>query len=78
MFHAVSKQQRLDDYLKALDMASKYMDELCREDAGSDALPAWLRSYSGKLDELFGSYIVDPYAVIGGTIIAPPGEGCGV
>ena len=66
MFHAVSKQQRLDDYLKALDMASKYMDELCREDAGSDALPAWLRSYSGKLEELFGSYIVDPYAVIGG------------
>ncbi len=78
MFHAVSKQQRLDDYLKALDMASKYMDELCREDAGSDALPAWLRSYSGKLEELFGSYIVDPYAAIGGKIIAPPVEGCGV
>ena len=78
MFHAVSKQQRLDDYLKALDMASKYMDELCREDAGSDALPAWLRSYSGKLEELFGSYIVDPYAVIGGKISAPPVEGCGV
>ena len=74
MFHAVSKQQRLDDYLKALDMASKYMDELCREDAP----PAWLRSYSGKLEELFGSYIVDPYAVIGGKIIAPPVEGCGV
>ena len=54
------------------------MDELCREDAGSDALPAWLRSYSGKLEELFGSYIVDPYAVIGGKIIAPPVEGCGV
>ena len=74
MFHAVSKQQRLDDYLKALDMASKYMDELCRE----DALPAWLRSYSGKLEELFGSYIVDPYAVIGGKISAPPVERCGV
>ena len=74
--YGAETELRLDDYLKALDMAGKYMDELCREDAGSDALQAWLRSYSDKLEELFGSYIVDPYAVIGGEIIAAyPWEG---
>ena len=74
--YGAETELRLDDYLKALDMAGKYMDELCREDAGNGALQAWLRSYSDKLEELFGSYIVDPYAVIGGEIIAAyPWEG---
>lgn len=74
--YAAETELRLDDYIGSLEMAGKYMDELCRDGAGNETLQKWLRSYSDKLEELFGGYIVDPYAVIGGEIIAAhPWEG---
>lgn len=74
--YATETELRLDQYLKALDMGSKYIDELYLADAAEEEIQVWLKGYNDKLADLFGGRIVDPYAVIDGAILAAnPWEG---
>lgn len=67
--YATETQLRLDDYTKALEVASQYVNDLVGEQASAEEIRSWMADYSGKLTSAFGEHIVNPYAVIDGRII---------
>lgn len=68
--YAMETELQLDDYRQAFDLAADYVEELHLSGDDPAAVQAWLKDYSNKLDKLFGTHVVDLYAVIGGKIVA--------
>ena len=74
--YAVEEEMRLSTLQKYALLAGEYLDEL--QDGGGDpeAAQRWLKSYFAKLTGIIGANSVDPYAVVGGALVAAnPWEG---
>lgn len=68
--YAMEEQNRMVFYEMFLKLGAGNLNESMRNNATSEELQQELSHYSRQLTELLGSEIIDPYAVINGTIIA--------
>ncbi len=74
--YASEEENRMNMYKLFLNLASANVNELLAEGEDSEELQKWFASYSSHVSQILNYHIIDPYAVIGGNIIAAePREG---
>lgn len=74
--YAVEETVTHDSLRDTVLLASQYIDEICKGGGNADEVQRWLQSYFGKLTDIIGTDVVDPYVIIDGQLIgAHPWEG---
>lgn len=74
--YATEQQAQMRMFEDYLDIGSQYVNELIRSGADDKEIQNWMVDYFKKITKLYGDKVIDPYAVIGGKIIAvTPWEG---
>ena len=74
--YAVEEELNLKSLTNIAMLASQYVNELTSSGSSTEDIQQWLSGYFGKLSDTIGDGLVDPYAVIGGEIVAAnPWEG---
>ena len=74
--YAVEEELNLKSLTNIAILASQYVNELTSSGSSTEDIQQWLSGYFGKLSDTIGDGLVDPYAVIGGEIVAAnPWEG---
>lgn len=68
--YAMEEENRIHVYSMLLNICTSYLEQTLSEGQPSDAPQKCLEEYSNTLEELMGSFIIDPYAVIDGKIVA--------
>lgn len=74
--YASEEENRIAIYQMLLNLASTSINNTLEKGGSSQQVQEWLTDYSSHLTHILGSSVIDPYAVIDGTIIAAtPWEG---
>ena len=74
--YASEEELHVSTFRSFLELGSRYAEELSRSGADAEKLQTWLHGYFAKLTDILGETLIDPYAVIDGTIVAAnPWEG---
>ena len=74
--YAMEEQNNLTVYETLLALSSRYMDQKVAGGASDQELRDWLTTYFENITGVLGKQAVDPYAVVGGRILAAnPWEG---
>ena len=68
--YAMEEENRLNVYSMLLSLGACYINENIDGDLPLDTSQKWIYQYTGYLSDLLGASIVDPYAVINGSIVA--------
>ena len=68
--YAIEEENRLNVYSMLLSLGACYINENIDGDLPLDTSQKWMYQYTGYLSDLLGASIVDPYAVINGSIVA--------
>ena len=74
--YAAEEENKIDFYVMFMDFAALNIDEKLNQGESMQEIQQWLKGYSHQLEEILEGPIIDPYAVIDGTIVAAnPWEG---
>lgn len=74
--YAVEETVTRDSLRDTVLLAGQYIEEISKGGGNAEEIQKWLQSYFGKLTEIIGTGVVDPYVVIDGQLIgATPWEG---
>lgn len=68
--YAMEEQNNLTVYETLLALSSEYMDQKVAGGASDEELRTWLSEYFQNITLVLGKQAVDPYAVVGGHILA--------
>ena len=74
--YAAEEQSRFATYEMLMAIGAQYLDDQIAAGDAPEEMEAWLASYASYLAQVLGADIIDPYAVIDGSIVAAiPWEG---
>ena len=68
--YAAEEENRISFYEMFMEFAALNMNKEIEENADPQKIQKWLAGYSDQLEEILGGAILDPYAVINGSILA--------
>ena len=73
---AAEEEAHITSFQDFLSLGAQYVDEMTVRGVSPEEIQTWLSGYFRKLTAILGENVVDPYAVIGGEIVAAnPWEG---
>ena len=74
--YGVEEEIHLHSFERIVELGAQYVDELAAGGESTEDIQRWLSGYFSKLTDILGEKLIDPYAVVDGTIIAAnPREG---
>ncbi len=74
--YAAEEEGHLNSFRGFLELGGQYLEEMIAEQKSTQEIHDWLRGYFEKMTNIVGENVIDPYAVIGGQIVAAnPWEG---
>ncbi len=74
--YAAEEEVHVSTFTNLLELGTQYVEEINGAGAASGELQQWLHGYFSKITAIVGENVIDPYAVIDGTIVAAnPWEG---
>lgn len=68
--YAVEEEHNLEFYQSLITIGSQYMESFVEEGYEEEFIDEWIKDYFHKITEVAGDDILNPYAVVNGTIIA--------
>ena len=68
--YAAEEQSRFATYEMLMAIGAQYLDDQIAAGDAPEEMEAWLASYASYLAQVLGADIIDPYAVIDGSIVA--------
>lgn len=75
---AAEEEMHTQTFQQFLELGSQYVEEMWQRGDSSQDIQQWLHDYFEKLTSIVGESTMDPYAVLGGEIVAAnPWEGDG-
>ena len=74
--YSTEEEGHLNSFRFFLELGGQYLEQMREEETPAEEISNWLNSYFEKLTNIVGDNVIDPYAVIGGQIVAAnPWEG---
>ena len=68
--YAQEEENRIEVYSMLLSVGASSLKESLLKEASAEEIQQWMAEYSAQMEEVLGAFIIDPYAVIGGQIVA--------
>ena len=74
--YAAEEENRISVYSMLLSVGASSLRESMTKGASEEEIQRWMEGYSEQVEETLGAFIIDPYAVVDGKIVAAvPWEG---
>ena len=68
--YAQEEENRIEVYSMLLSVGASSLKESLLKEASAEEIQQWMAEYSAQMEEVLGAFIIDPYAVIDGQIVA--------
>lgn len=68
--YAAEEENRISVYSMLLSVGASSLRESMTKGASEEEIQRWMEGYSEQIEETLGAFIIDPYAVVDGKIVA--------
>jgi len=68
--YAAEEEHNLEFYQSLINLGSQYMEGFIKDGYEEEFIDAWIRDYLDKVVEIAGEDVINPYAIVNGTVIA--------
>lgn len=68
--YSMKEEHNIESYMSLLEIGAGYVEEYTKTGAQEEEISRWINDYFDRINEVAGENVIDPYAVVNGTIIA--------